>query len=331
MPNSRTPKKILRPAGSSWKFAPGLKIVFVEEVKSAAPPNSSGTASAIAFITAPPADARRLRLARRKDRQRGLPASLQLAPLRPLKLLRQLRKSSSITGKQCLPFRLCRTSALHRAAPIRQRRIGKVKALVLRKAEELLRRRHAFGAQRFAMRLVAARLWAAVANHRPHRNNRRPARLRLGRRNRRLNRRQIVSVRNPLHMPVVGLEALQRILGITQARRPIQRNLVVVVKKDQLAQPQRSGQRRRLVATRLPSGRRRPASHRCGDPPLRSPAGCKPLPGASPQSPFPPPWRCPAPAARSSPPRRPVCPRSGWPGVRDPHCRKLFRSSSVTS
>ncbi len=71
--------------------------------------------------------------------------------------------------------------------------------------------------------------------------------LRLGRFNRRFNRRQVVAVRHPLHMPVVGLKPLQRILGIAQLRRPIQRDQVVVVDKDQLAQPQRSGQRSRLV------------------------------------------------------------------------------------
>ena len=30
MANSRTPKKTLRPAGSSWKLASGLKIVSIE-------------------------------------------------------------------------------------------------------------------------------------------------------------------------------------------------------------------------------------------------------------------------------------------------------------
>jgi hypothetical protein len=37
------------------EVGPGLKIVLVEEVRSAAPPNSSGTASAMAFRITPPA------------------------------------------------------------------------------------------------------------------------------------------------------------------------------------------------------------------------------------------------------------------------------------
>ena len=33
MANSRTPKKMLRPAGSLWKLAPGLKIVSTEKLR----------------------------------------------------------------------------------------------------------------------------------------------------------------------------------------------------------------------------------------------------------------------------------------------------------
>ena len=55
MASSRTPKNTFRPAGSAAKCAEFLKIVFVDAVKSAAPPISSGTASKIAFITCWPA------------------------------------------------------------------------------------------------------------------------------------------------------------------------------------------------------------------------------------------------------------------------------------
>ena len=55
MPNSRTPKKTLRPVGSTWKLGESLKMVLVEEVRSAAPPKSSGTTFSIAFITVWPA------------------------------------------------------------------------------------------------------------------------------------------------------------------------------------------------------------------------------------------------------------------------------------
>ena len=97
------------------------------------------------------------------------------------------------------------------------------------------------------MRLVAAGLGTAVADDCAHGDDRGLAGLGLGRLNRRLQRSQVVAVGHALHVPVVSREALQRVLCITQAGRPIQRNLVVVVKKNQLAQSQRSGQRSSLV------------------------------------------------------------------------------------
>ncbi len=48
-------KKHVAPRGIVGKMRAGLKIVFVEAVRSAAPPNSSGTLSEIAFITSWPA------------------------------------------------------------------------------------------------------------------------------------------------------------------------------------------------------------------------------------------------------------------------------------
>ncbi len=50
MPNSRTPKKTLRPVGSTWKLGESLKMVLVEAVRSAAPPKSSGTTFSMAFM-----------------------------------------------------------------------------------------------------------------------------------------------------------------------------------------------------------------------------------------------------------------------------------------
>ena len=46
---------MFRPAASTWKLGEPLKFVLVEAEMSAAPPNSSGTAFAIALITTFPA------------------------------------------------------------------------------------------------------------------------------------------------------------------------------------------------------------------------------------------------------------------------------------
>ena len=140
MPNSRTPKNTFRPAGSTWKFAPGLKIVFVEAVRSAAPPNSSGTVGNrvhhhLAGI------ARGHWLARREARNRRLPPGLQLALLRPLKLRRQLGIRRLVALEEHIPISLQPGPAIHRLAPVLQRRIRHVKALVLGEPEKLLGRR----------------------------------------------------------------------------------------------------------------------------------------------------------------------------------------------
>ena len=159
--------------------------------------------------------ARGLRLAGRKARQRGLPASLEHAPLGALKLRRELRKRRCVARKQRPPLRLKLRAVGDRRAPIRQRGVGHLKALILGEAKKPLRRRHAFRTQRLAMRLARPGPGTAVADHCSHRNKRRPAGLRLGRLNSPLQRRQIIAVRHALHVPVVGLEALQGVFGIT--------------------------------------------------------------------------------------------------------------------
>ena len=186
-----------------------------------------------------------------KAGNRSFPACLERALLGSLKLRGQLGVGRAIAFEERLPCSLQSRAAINRLAPVRQSVRGNVKTLVLGEAEKLLGRGHAFRAQRLAMRLARARSGAAVADHRSHRDERRPARLCLGCFNRRLQSRQVVAVGHALHVPVISLEAFQRVLGIAQACRPIQRNLVVIVKKNQLAQPQRSGQRGSLVRDAL--------------------------------------------------------------------------------
>ena len=71
--------------------------------------------------------------------------------------------------------------------------------------------------------------------------------LRLGRFDGRFNGVEIVAVGDALHVPVIGFEALQHILGEAQLRRPVERDEIVVVEQNQLAQSQRSGQRSGLM------------------------------------------------------------------------------------
>ena len=168
--------------------------------------------------------------------------------MRAFKLRRQLRIGRRIAGEEFRPGIFSFGSAHLGLTPVCYRIVGNYKALVLGKSEELLGRRYRFGAQRLAMRLVAARLGAAIADDRPHRDQRRPAGLSLCCFNGRLNRRKIVAVGHALHMPVIGLKPLRHIVVVAQAGRAVQRDQVVVIEHDQLAQAQCSGQCAGFVA-----------------------------------------------------------------------------------
>ena len=117
----------------------------------------------------------------RKTRNRLLPPGLQLALLSPYKLRRQLRIGRAIAFEMVLPLSLQLRAAIDRLAPILQRRGRNHKALVLGKSKKLLRRRRSLRAHRFAVHFIRTRLGAAVADHRPHGDNRRSCGLRLGR------------------------------------------------------------------------------------------------------------------------------------------------------
>src|SRR4029079_10957394 len=66
-----------------------------------------------------------------------------------------------------------------------------------------------------------------------------------------LDRRRIVAVDVAHDVPAVGLEAFRRVVGEPVLDVAVDRNAVVVVEADQLAEAQRAGQRRRFVADAL--------------------------------------------------------------------------------
>ena len=84
---------------------------------------------------------------------------------------------------------------------------------------------------------------------------------------------RVVAVDVRHHLPAVGLETLRRVVGEPAVDVAVDRDAVVVVEGDQLAQPQRAGQRTRPRAKCLPSGNRRPGTHRCSDRRYRDRAG----------------------------------------------------------
>ena len=182
---------------------------------------------------------------------RLLPSRLQRARLRPLKLRRRLRKCGFVPGKQLVPLRLGGRATLHRFAPVSQRFVRHIKILVLGEPEELFRRRCIRCAHGFAVHFICSRKRAAVADNGAHGNQRWFADLGLRRYDGLLNTLHIVAVHHPLHMPAVRLEAVVNILGKAPVGRPIERDQIVVVKHNQLAQPERSRQRGRLMRQAL--------------------------------------------------------------------------------
>ena len=66
------------------------------------------------------------------------------------------------------------------------------------------------------------------------------------------NRGEVIDVGDVLDMPAVGLEALALVLRIEgERRRPVDGDAIVVVEEDELAEPERAGERRGLLRDAL--------------------------------------------------------------------------------
>ena len=103
-------------------------------------------------------------------------------------------------------------------------------------------------AQRRAVHVVPALLVrCAESDHGLAADQRRLDALRLGGVDRGVDRLRVVPVHVRDHVPAVGLEALRRVVGEPAFDVAVDRNAVVVVEADQLAEPQRAGQRAGFV------------------------------------------------------------------------------------
>jgi hypothetical protein len=97
-------------------------------------------------------------------------------------------------------------------------------------------------AERRAVRLVAVLLGRAVADVRAHGDHRRARGLGHAGRERAVDGLDVVAVLDADRLPAVGLEALQAIFREGQARAAGERDFVVVVEADELAQAQVAGE-----------------------------------------------------------------------------------------
>ncbi len=114
------------------------------------------------------------------------------------------------------------------------------------------RRRHLLRAQRRAVAgLRALLVGRTLADNGPAADQRGPAGLVAGRLNRRLDLRRVVAIDLIDDLPAVGPEAGRGVVGKPALHLAIDRNAVVVVKRDQLAQAQGARQGADLVGDAL--------------------------------------------------------------------------------
>ncbi len=97
------------------------------------------------------------------------------------------------------------------------------------------------------MDLVGAGLGAAVADDGADADERGPGGLGLGGEDGLLDGDEVVAVVDHLDVPVVGLEALGDVLGVAELGGAVERDQVVVVEHDELAEAEGSGERAGLV------------------------------------------------------------------------------------
>ena len=165
MPCSRTPKRRFRPGSSALKFGSPLTSVRFDSDRSAAPPNSSGTGPASAWIAScdafrvatSVADLVRLEVGvpavRELDRRGAAGTSAARPRMRPPRT-RPADSSHSLDQVACPPATASRNT--------RQRVVGHVERLVRVPAVGLLREADLVGAERRAVRLLRVLLVRAA-------------------------------------------------------------------------------------------------------------------------------------------------------------------------
>ena len=174
------------------------------------------------------------------------PRGGQVALHPPLVLSCKLRERCPVRREPFAPLCFARGALLTRVP---------VAANVVRDHERLRRPiqlaacgRNLVCTQRRAVRGLGALLVRrAVADDGLATDQRRPLRLSRGRGDRGLDRSRIVAVDVADDVPAVGLETLRRVIGEPAVHFAVDRDAVVIVEGDQLAELQRAGQRARLV------------------------------------------------------------------------------------
>ena len=250
---SRTPNRRLRPAcpASKWSWPLALTSVRLDSDRSADPPNSSGSDAARTWI----ASWLTLRVAASvpvvEGREARVPAVGQPAgdPAPELRCLGRVRLG--VGGERGLPAGDQLLALGDARAEQLARLVRDVERLVRVPAVRLLGEANLVRAERRAVRLLRPVLVrGAVADDGTDRDDRRPL-VGLGGRDGRVDRLDVVAVVDALDVPAIRGEPLEDVLGERPGRRAVELDPVVVVERDELAQPEVAGERARLRADAL--------------------------------------------------------------------------------
>ena len=245
---SRTPKWRWRPSGvARWNEPAVLTSVFVDGARSASPPIRCGTRGETAASTAPLASRVAVGVsAGKRGRSWSQPGgSVRSWPCAPLG--REVRERAPPGVEPRLPVGLRARAGRERGPEARERGLRQEERGLERPAERLLRPAELGVPQRLAVGLVGPGLLRrAVADDGPHGDEGRAGRLRPRGPDRGVDRVQVVPVVDGLRVPAEPVEPPRHVLGEGERRLPRERHLVVVVERDQLAEPEMPGERRRL-------------------------------------------------------------------------------------
>ena len=142
-----------------------------------------------------------------------------------------------------LPRRVGIAAHIASAAPIGDRFRWHVERLVPRPAQRLARQLDLGDAERLTVRFGRVHLvGAAVADVRPTDDERGPCGLGLCGGDRRVERVEVIDVGDAEDVPSVTLESAFHIVGERQIGRTVDRDMVVVVEADQLAELEMPGE-----------------------------------------------------------------------------------------
>ena len=266
---SRTPKWRWRPSGvARWNEPAVLTSVFVDGARSASPPIRCVTRGETAASTAPPASRVAVGVsAGKRGRSWSHPGgSVRSCPWRhSVARSGNARRQASNRACQSACVRAPVVSAARKRASAGS---GRRNAGSSGQPSACLAAAELVVAQRLAMGLVGPGLLRrAVADDGPHGDEGGAGRLRLSGPDRGVDRVQIVPVVDGLRVPAEAVEPPRHVLGEGERRCPGERHLVVVVERDQLAEPEMPGERRRLRGDALHEIAVRARARRCGDPP----------------------------------------------------------------